>query len=290
MLSSSILSSSAPAHFAVFGHPVAHSLSPRIHAAFARQAGIALDYVAIDAAPEAFADALQRFAADGGNGANVTLPLKEIAFALCTTNSARALRAGAVNTLVRDGDGWRGDNTDGSGLLRDLGDRHGIDLRERRTLLLGAGGAARGVAPALVDAGIGELFIVNRDTARADALVDALGQPGRVHSRYYDDLRGLGEFDLIINATSAARGSGLPSLPTGLVGRRTACVDLSYGEAAIPFLAWARSAGAHDAIDGLGMLVEQAAESFALWHGVRPDTDGIHAALRERDAVLVTAD
>ena len=276
---------------AVFGHPVAHSLSPRIHAAFGRQAGLALRYEAIDAEPAGFAAALAAFAARGGSGANVTLPLKEAAFALCTDASARARRAGAVNTLVRHADGqWHGDNTDGSGLVRDLTERHGLDLRERRTLLLGAGGAARGVAPALLDAGIGELTIANRTGARADALADALGDPARVHVRYLDDLAAQGEFDLVVNATSAARGGALPALPMALVGPRSAAVDLSYGEAAIPFLAWARAAGAHAAIDGLGMLVEQAAESFLLWHRVRPDTDAVYAELSGRAAALATAD
>ena len=278
------------AHFAVFGHPVAHSLSPRIHAAFGRQAGIALEYVAIDATPADFAGALQAFAAGGGRGANVTLPLKEAAYALCAATSERARRAGAVNTLLRDGDGWRGDNTDGAGLVRDLTERHGLDLRARRTLLIGAGGAARGVAPALLDAGIDALTIVNRTPERADALADALGEPGRVHPRYLGDLAALGEFDLIVNATSAGRNGEVPALPHSLVGRRTAAVDLSYGEAAIPFLAWARASGCHDAVDGLGMLVEQAAESFALWHGARPDTEAVYAQLSGRAPALVTAD
>lgn len=276
---------------AVFGHPVAHSLSPRIHAAFGRQAGVALRYEAIDVEAAGFAAALAAFAARGGSGANVTLPLKEAAFALCAEASERARRAGAVNTLVRREDGaWHGDNTDGSGLVRDLTQRHGLDLRERRTLLLGAGGAARGVAPALLDAGIGELTIANRTSARADALADALGDPARVHVRYLDDLAAQGEFDLVVNATSAARGGALPVLPMALVGPRSVAVDLSYGEAAIPFLAWARAAGGRQAVDGLGMLVEQAADSFALWHGVRPDTDAVHAELAGRSPALATAD
>ena len=276
---------------AVFGHPVAHSLSPRIHAAFGRQAGVALRYEAIDVEAAGFAAALAAFAARGGSGANVTLPLKEAAFALCAEASERARRAGAVNTLVRREDGaWRGDNTDGSGLVRDLTQHHGLDLRERRTLLLGAGGAARGVAPALLDAGIGELTIANRTSARADALADALDDPARVHVRYFDDLAAQGEFDLVVNATSAARGGALPALPMALVGPRSVAVDLSYGEAAIPFLAWARAAGGRQAVDGLGMLVEQAADSFALWHGVRPETDAIHAELSDRAPALVTAD
>lgn len=280
----------SPARLAVFGHPVAHSLSPGIHAAFGAQTGISIAYESIDAAPEAFANALASFAAAGGTGANVTLPLKELAHGLASTRSERAARAGAVNTLVRQGDAWHGDNTDGAGLVRDLTERHGLDLRGRRTLLVGAGGAARGVAPALLEAGISELYVVNRTASRTDALADALGEPGRVHPRYVEQLGELGEFELIINATSAGRAGALLSLPRSLVGVRTAAVDLSYGEASVPFLAWARAHGCRDAIDGLGMLVEQAAESFALWHGVRPDTTAVFDALQARNALLVTAD
>jgi shikimate dehydrogenase len=276
--------------YAVFGHPVLHSLSPKIHQTFAKQSGIALQYTAIESAPGDFAGTLSSFARSGGEGGNVTLPHKQRAAELCSLLSARAKRAGAVNTLIRHGNGWLGDNTDGAGLVRDLTGRHGLDLRGRRTLMLGAGGAARGVAPALLDAGIGDLFIVNRDPQKADALVDLLGEPERVHSRYFDDIASLGEFDLIVNATSASRHGTLPKLPMSLVGPRTAAVDLSYGEAAIPFLAWARAANAHAAIDGLGMLVEQAAESFFLWHGVRPDTDPVFAELQARHAALVTGD
>ena len=272
-------------HYAVFGHPVTHSLSPRIHAEFAKQAGIDMDYVAIDA--EDFAAALSAFE---GDGASVTLPHKEVAAALCTSLGDRAQRCGVANTLVRTADGWHGDNTDGTGLVRDLTGRHRLDLRGRRTLLLGAGGGARGVAPALLDAGIAELFVVNRTPGRTDALADALGEPGRVHPRHFEDLASLGEFDLVVNATSAARSAGFPSLPMSLSGPRTTAVDLNYGEAAIPFLAWARAAGAREALDGLGMLVEQAAESFQLWHGVRPDTAPVYAELAGESMSLVSAD
>ena len=269
-------------HYALFGHPVAHSLSPRIHAAFAKQAGIEMDYVAIDAAPESFTDALAAFAASGGSGANITLPHKVAALLLCTDVSARARRCGAVNTVMRTDAGWRGDNTDGAGLVRDFTGRAQHDLRERRALLLGAGGAAAGIAPALLDAGIRELVVVNRTPARADALADALGMPGRVHSRYWNDLGNLGNFDLIVNATSAARGRDPLNLPFALAYRNTVAVDLGYSDAAVDFLAWARSAGCSDAIDGLGMLVEQAAESFEIWHGVRPQTDPVYAMLRSQ--------
>lgn len=274
--------------YAVFGSPIDHSQSPFIHAAFAKQTRIALDYAAIEAGPEDFAGKL---AASGVDGANVTLPLKEVAFALCGDRvSTRAQRARAVNTLVRDGEGWRGDNTDGIGLVRDLTERHGIDLRQRRVLMLGAGGAARGVTPALLDAGIRELMIVNRTRERADALADALGEPARVHARGWDVLPKLGSYDLLINATSAFHAGEMLKLPMALAEKRSIAIDLSYGEVAVPFLAWARAAGCTMAVDGLGMLVEQAAESFLLWHGVRPETEAVFAQLSARSAALFTAD
>lgn len=279
------------ARYAVFGQPIAHSQSPYIQTAFGKAQGIEVDFRAIEASPDEFASALEAFAAAGGVGANVTLPHKEAAFALCATTTSRAKRAGAVNTLLRKGTLWHGDNTDGIGLVRDLTGRHSLDLRGRRVLMLGAGGAARGVAPALLDAGILELVVVNRTPERADALADAMGEPGRAISRYWDDLRNEGDFELIINATSAGRSDDAAfNLPLSLVNSMTTAVDLNYGEAAIPFLAWARSANCRNSVDGLGMLVEQAAESFQQWHGMRPETDAIYAGLRSRDALLVSAD
>jgi shikimate dehydrogenase len=192
--------------------------------------------------------------------------------------------------LIRVEEGWLGDNTDGAGLVRDLTERNALDLRGRRTLLLGAGGAAHGVAPALLDAGIGDLYIVNRSAEKADAMADGLGQPGRVHSRYWKDLATLGAFDFIINATAAGREQSYMSLPFGIATPRSLAVDLSYGEAAIAFLAWARSAHCAQAIDGLGMLVEQAAESFLLWHGKRPDTRAVFDELQSRSVALSTGD
>jgi shikimate dehydrogenase len=276
--------------FAVFGQPIAHSQSPAIHLRFAGQFGIPMRYDAIEAAPERFPDSLAAFAAHGGRGANVTLPLKEIAVSLCGELSDAARLAGAVNTLTRRGDGWRGDNTDGEGLVRDITSHRQLDLRGRRVLMLGAGGAAHGVAPALLDAGIAELVIANRHAERADALVDRIGQPGRASSRYWQDLGNAGAFDLIVNATAAGRGHDGLALPPSLLGARCLCYDLNYGEAAIPFLAWARSFGAPHAFDGLGMLVEQAAVAFEIWHGKRPDTDPVHAAFQARAGLLHTAD
>ncbi len=277
--------------FALIGHPVAHSLSPRIHAAFARQTGIAMDYGLIDATAEEFDDALAKFTAAGGKGANVTLPHKARAAAACESLSDRARRCGVVNTLTRTATGWAGDNTDGLGLVRDLTDRHGQDLRGRRVLLIGAGGVAHGVAPALLDAGISGLMIVNRTDSRTDALADLLGDPARVHPRNFADLHTQGVFDLIINATSighAADGGELP-LPQSLIAPRGDVVDLGYGEASIGFLAWARAGGADQMMDGLGMLVEQAAESFKVWHGVRPNADEIYAELRAESGATTVA-
>ena len=274
--------------YAVFGHPISHSLSPRIHAAFGRQTGVDLHYVAIDAPAESFAAALARFADQGGRGANITLPLKQDAFRLSAHVSDFARRAGAVNTLSRVDGQWHGDNSDGPGLIRDLTERHSLDLRARRSLLLGAGGAARAAAHALLDTGIGELIIVNRSAERADALADSIRDPERVHTRYWADLGALGSFDLIINATSAGVSRETLALPFGLVAPRALCYDLSYGAAAFGFVAWARAAGAGNALDGLGMLVEQAAESFSIWHGSRPDTDPVYAELRGELPLLAT--
>lgn len=276
--------------YALIGHPVAHSYSPRIHAAFGGQLDIEVSYGLIDAPPADFAAAVARFAEQGGLGLNVTLPHKQAAHALSDTLSERARRSAVVNTLVRKGSHWHGDNTDGLGLIRDLVERRRIDLRARKVLLLGAGGAAHGVAPALLDAGIDELWVVNRSPERADALSDLLGEPGRVRTRYWEDLSNLGVFDMIVNATSAGRQTGSMPLPSALAAARTLCVDLNYGEAAIAFLAWARSRHCEIAIDGLGMLVEQAAEAFRLWHGERPDTDPVYAELRAEAVSLHTAE
>lgn len=270
----------APGAYAVFGDPVAHSLSPRIHAAFAAQQRIELSYVAIHAPAQVFVAALDAFAARGGCGANITLPLKQVAFSLCHERSAFAQRAGAVNSLVRHRAGWSGDNTDGTGLIRDLTERHALDLRGRRGLLLGAGGAARAAAIALLDAGVEQLVIANRTPERADALADAIGDPARAHTRYWEDLADCGSFELIVDATAAGHAGEALALPFSLPAPRAVCYHLSYGAAATAFLAWARAANAGQALDGLGMLVEQAAESFAIWHGVRPETDAIHAQLR----------
>jgi shikimate dehydrogenase len=273
------------AQFAVFGHPIAHSLSPRIHQAFAQQFGIGLEYRAIDAAPDDFVAAVQRFFAVDGRGANVTLPHKAAAFALADERSAAATRAGSANVLTRLADGrLAAHNTDGAGMVRDITERHDLDLRGHTALLLGAGGAAHGVAWNLLDAGVETLTIVNRSPEAADVLADAIGDPARAHTRYWDDLADIGSYDLIVNATSAGVLGVALQLPFSLIGARALCYDLSYGAAAGSFLAWAKAAGARYAVDGLGMLVETAADAFELWHGRRPDTDPVYQALRRQTA------
>lgn len=269
--------------YAVIGNPIAHSKSPRIHAEFARQTGQDLRYVALLAPLDGFVEVAQAFAAGGGCGANVTVPFKEAAFQLANARTPRAQAAGAVNTLrfSESGD-ILGDNTDGAGLVRDLTANLGFDLAGRRILLLGAGGAARGVILPLLEAAPATLFIANRTAAKAAALASDL----RIHAgNAAEKLAGGGLdalpgrcFDLVINATSASLAGELPPLPDDLFAPDALAYDMMYGRDT-PFLAFARQQGARTA-DGLGMLVEQAAEAFALWRGVRPDTAPVLAALR----------
>ncbi len=266
---------SDPQRFAVFGHPIAHSLSPLLHALFAKQRGIALQYVAIDAPPERFIEIARTFFDEGGCGANVTLPDKQLAFELADAHTRAAQRAGVANVLTRQAGGSiEAHNTDGAGLIRDLRERHGVDLRNRRVLLLGAGGAAQAVAFALLDENVRELIVANRTSERARKLADALNVSQRVCISEWNSLGRCGAFDLILNATSVGvLGASMP-LSRSLVSENTIAYDLAYGKAAQPFLEWARSAGAARTLDGLGMLIETAADSFEHWHGVRPETEG----------------
>jgi shikimate dehydrogenase len=259
--------------YAVVGNPVAHSKSPWIHAEFARATGQDLVYGRIEAPHEGFERAVDEFRAAGGKGLNVTAPFKEAAFRYCRRVSERARAAQAVNTLVFNDETF-GDNTDGVGLVTDITRNLGVSLSGTSMLLMGAGGAAQGVVQSLLDAGAARLVIANRTVSKAQAL--AARFPG-VHARAYQHLAGE-EFDLAINATSAGLSGEAPALPRGVLRQGMLAYDMVYGRDTL-FLAAARSAGARGC-DGLGMLVEQAAESFLLWRGVRPDTRSVLERLR----------
>ncbi|MBY0234037.1 MAG: shikimate dehydrogenase [Burkholderiaceae bacterium] len=271
--------------YAVAGNPVAHSQSPRIHALFAQQTGQALSYERLLCPLDAFASTVQAFAAAGGRGCNVTVPFKFEAHALAARLSQRAQLAGAVNTLrfdsAQDG-GWYGDNTDGAGLVRDIQANAGRQLAGQRVLLLGAGGASAGVLGSLIAARPAEICLANRSLDKAQAIVAAhlawAEQHGvRLHA---SELGSCGSgFDVLINGTSASlAGAGVPVAPSVLAPGALA-LDMMYGPAAAPFLDWVRQHGAEPR-DGLGMLVEQAAEAFAVWRGITPDTTAVLASLR----------
>lgn len=263
------------------GHPVAQSQSPYIHARFAEQTGQSIRYTAIDVLPDELRRAVARFFAERGKGLNITLPHKEQAFDLCKERTPRAERAGAVNTLWFDNAGEvYGDNTDGVGLIRDLYDNHGMSVEGRRVLLVGAGGAARGALGPLLDAHPSQLVCANRTPERAQALVRKFVGYDVLKACAFDALEDH-VFDLIINATSASLQHQVPALPDTVLSAGGWCYDMMYGRKPTAFVAWGQAHGAAKSVDGLGMLVEQAAESFALWRGVRPVTATVIAALRD---------
>ena len=265
--------------YCVLGNPVAHSRSPAIHAQFAAQSGQDLVYEALLAPLDGFADTVRTFIAAGGKGANVTVPFKEEAFRLCTRRSPRAERAGAVNTLVFAADEISGDNTDGAGLVRDIEVNLGFSLAGKRILLLGAGGAARGVIAPLLACQPASLMIANRSADKAQGLAQQFSDLAAVDAGNFAKTVG-GSFDVVINATSASlAGEALP-LPAGIFAPGSLAYDMMYGKGETPFLALARAQGAAHRADGLGMLVEQAAEAFLVWRGVRPDSAPVLAALR----------
>ncbi len=265
-----------PARYAVIGNPVAHSRSPWIHAEFARQTGQDLTYEAILAPLDGFAQAVRAFRDAGGRGMNVTVPFKREAFELSDAPSPRAQQAGAVNTLTFEEGRILGDNTDGAGLVRDLEQNLGFPLAGRRVLLMGAGGAARGVLFPLLARGLARLTIANRTVSRAEELAASARSAGYrdVAACGYDALAGQ-TFDLVINSTSVSLAGELPPLPRGLFAPGSLAYDLVYGQGTTPFLRQARAQGAGRIADGLGMLVEQAAESFQVWRGVRPATRSV---------------
>lgn len=267
--------------YAVIGNPVAHSKSPQIHAEFAAANGQAMSYERLLAPLEDFPGTLQRFQREGGVGANVTLPFKLEAYAAATEHSARAVQAGAVNTLVWRGDHWFGDNTDGVGLVRDLRQNIGCRVTDMRVLVLGAGGAARGILGPLLAVHPAMLAISNRTVKKADELAALFAEDGPIVSETARNLIGQ-SFDLVVNATSSSVADSAHPLPwpDGLFAPGALAYDLMYAQEPTSFLRWAEAQGATRLADGLGMLVEQAAESFFLWRGLRPATRPVLESLR----------
>lgn len=266
--------------YAVIGNPIEHSRSPEIHAAFAHQTGEAIEYGRILGSLEDFAGDVHRFLAEGGRGLNVTVPFKEEAWRLADELSPRAHTAGAVNTLIRlEDNSLRGDNTDGVGLVRDLSINQGFRLQGKRILMLGAGGAVRGVMRPLLEQQPRRVIIANRTATKAYSLATGMAQLGQVAGCGFDELEGM-QFDLIINGTAAGLSGEVPAIPDDILAKGGWCYDMLYSNQATAFQTWGREHQAARSLDGLGMLVEQAAESFYLWRGILPETAPVIAMLR----------
>ena len=264
--------------YAVFGFPVSHSLSPKIHSQFAEETKQVLTYDAIEATPERFEEALATFAAAGGRGANVTVPHKAAAAALAQRCSPAVTLAGAANTLCWTERGWDAHNTDGLGLINDL-KYLGWPLRGQRLALVGAGGAAAGVIAPLLAQGLAKLVVLNRTKARAEELCNRFKNVAGAEVLSAGGLRTTLTFDGVINATAASLSGDCPSLPDSLWAPGSFAYDMMYGATPTPFLQWAESQGIRARADGFGMLVEQAAEAFFLWRGLRPSTEGVRRTL-----------
>ncbi len=270
-----------PERYAVMGHPVAHSKSPEIHKYFAHQFKHNIEYTAIEVEPGDFPQAVEQFRASGGKGLNVTIPFKFDAFKLADRLSDRAELAGAVNTLKFEADGRIfGDNTDGAGLVHDLTLNLGVTLKDKPILVLGAGGAVRGVLGPLLRQHPAVLVIANRTIAKAKELAKVFAHYGKIEVCGFDDLKGR-RFDVVINGTAASLKGEVPPLPASLFTHGALAYDMMYGDRPTPFMLWAERYGVHKISDGLGMLVEQAAESYFIWHGVRPETRPVIQVLRK---------
>ncbi len=275
-----------PDLYAVMGNPINHSKSPQIHHAFARETGQKLEYTAIHVDHGGFAQAVSHFQAHGGKGLNVTVPFKQDAWKLSDSLTPRATRAGAVNTLVLGSDGSiTGDNTDGVGLVNDIVDHLGWDIAQKRVLILGAGGASRGVIGPVLEKNPQTLFIVNRTASKAVELADSFAnmkhpETQSLEAGGYDAIKGK-QFELIINATAASLLGEVPPLPDDLLAADACCYDMMYAAEPTPFMLWAEQHGAAQISDGLGMLVGQAAESFFIWRGVRPSVAPVINSIRQ---------
>jgi shikimate dehydrogenase len=266
--------------YAVFGFPIGHSKSPLIHQQFAEQTNQELSYSAIEVKPEVFDETLASFFKEGGKGLNCTVPLKELAYAKVDELTERAKFSGAVNTIKRMDDGsLLGDNTDGVGLLSDLCENLGLELANKRILVLGAGGASRGILGPLLNAKPAELYLANRTVSKAQAMESLFAPLGKIAASSYEDLAGK-QFDLIINATSASLTGELPPLAAGLLAPKGICYDLAYSQEPTAFVKWGKQHGASLSVDGLGMLAEQAAHAFNLWREVMPETSVVRDKLR----------
>ncbi len=261
--------------YAVFGHPIKHSKSPRIHALFAEQTGQHLTYEAFDVPAEQFNRVCEQFFTQSGQGLNCTVPLKELAWQAMDQLSERARRAKAVNTIKRLEDRTLfGDNTDGIGLVNDLTVNHAISLKDQSILIIGAGGATRGILAPILEQSPKQLVIANRTLTKAKQLAMEFSDLGQIHGCGLNDLADQA-FDLIINATSASLSGELPPLPDSLLANQGSCYDLAYANQDTPFVCWGKQRGALQSLDGLGMLVEQAAEAFFIWRNIRPETQTV---------------
>jgi shikimate dehydrogenase len=271
-----------PDRYAVIGHPIAHSKSPAIHTAFAASTGQDMVYERLLAPLDGFRATVERFAAEGGKGLNVTIPFKRQAFDVATVTTERASLAGAVNTLKRVGDGWLADNTDGVGIVHDLIENLAVGVRGRAVAILGAGGAVRGILKPLLDAGAASVAVSNRTMSKAEAIAAQFSRFGRVDA-VGPDAFGDRRYAIVVNATSLGMGGaevGEFPFAGSIFAPGAFAYDLIYSDAPTPFMRWARAHGAARASDGMGMLIEQAAESFTVWRGVRPDTKAVFAMLR----------
>jgi shikimate dehydrogenase len=265
--------------YAVMGNPINHSKSPQIHSAFAEQTEQDLIYSAILVPLEKFKHEADNFFRTG-MGLNITVPFKEDAWQYADTYSSRALRAGAVNTLIKKEDGSiHADNTDGIGMVRDITFNHGCAIKGKRVLVLGAGGAVRGILEPVLEEKPLEVIVANRTVSKAKALAEDFADVGTISGCGFDQVEG--QFDLIINGTSASLSGELPPIPETVIHQQTTCYDMMYGAEPTVFNQWAEKLNAGATLDGLGMLVEQAAESFKAWRGVRPESSPVIASIRE---------
>ncbi len=266
--------------YVVMGNPIDHSKSPQIHTLFAEQTGQALEYNTLLAPKDGFVAALDAFVSAGGKGLNITVPFKQDAWQSMDELSDRARRAGAVNTILIGEDGSRyGENTDGIGIVRDLMVNNGVELAAKNILILGAGGAVRGVLQPILEQNPQQLVIANRTVSKAFDLAKTFSDLGHITASGFDALEGC-QFDIIINGTAAGLTGEIPPIPDNILKANGACYDMVYSDQPTAFVLWGRAQGAAVSLDGLGMLVEQAAEAFWYWRGVRPETQAVMKALR----------